>query len=243
MESKSIWLTSLLLAFNYDAPGQTGLFFSFETSFFRHCLSHTMRLTVECLKFQKLFFDFYKMSEAWSTAVENVVLFSKDCIVIKLPVTVLLCWLRLHSHQKLCCLQSDVSYFSTVSLPMNQEKSTPLLRQLKFWCDCSIRQSLRSNLSPVLMFHPCNLTRWNENMTIRSPIPSIITILTTDARQPWTDLQGCYSGYLIVYFNYLIIFLIIWLLGTIKQISTCSVNVISTPGNHFVTFWTFPVIK
>ena len=34
MESKSIRLTSLLLAFNYDAPGQTGLFFSFKTSFF-----------------------------------------------------------------------------------------------------------------------------------------------------------------------------------------------------------------
>ena len=89
--------------------------------FFRQCLRHTMRLPVECLKFQKLFFDFYKMSEAWSTAVENVVLFSKQCIVIKLPVTVLLCYLRQHSHQKLCCLQSDVSYFSTVSLPMNQE--------------------------------------------------------------------------------------------------------------------------
>ena len=34
MDIKSIGLTSLLLAFNYDAPGQTGLFFPFETSFF-----------------------------------------------------------------------------------------------------------------------------------------------------------------------------------------------------------------
>ena len=55
------------------------------------------------------------------------------------------------------------------------------------------------------MFYPYNLTRSNENMTIRSPIPRI-TVLTTDARQPWMDLQGCYSGYLIIYFNYLMIF-------------------------------------
>ena len=34
---------------------------------------------------------FFMMSEARSTAVENVVFFSKRCIVIKLPVTVLLC--------------------------------------------------------------------------------------------------------------------------------------------------------
>ena len=34
---------------------------------------------------------FFMMSEARSTAVENVVLFSKRSIVIKLPVTVLLC--------------------------------------------------------------------------------------------------------------------------------------------------------
>ena len=54
------------------------------------------------------------------------------------------------------------------------------------------------------MFYPHNLTRSNENMTIRSPIPTI-TVLTTDARQPWTGLQGCYLGYLIIYFNYLII--------------------------------------
>ena len=54
------------------------------------------------------------------------------------------------------------------------------------------------------MFYPHNLTRSNENMTIRSPIPTI-TVFTADACQPWTDLQGCYSGYLIIYFNYLII--------------------------------------
>ena len=59
--------------------------------FFRQCLRHTLRLTVECLKFQKLCLDFFMLSETWSMTVENVVLFSKRCIVIKLPVTVLLC--------------------------------------------------------------------------------------------------------------------------------------------------------
>ena len=34
------------------------------------------------------------------------------------------------SLQKLNCLKSGVSYSSTVSLSVNQEKSTPLLRQL-----------------------------------------------------------------------------------------------------------------
>ena len=35
-----------------------------------------------------------------------------------------------HSHQKLSCLKSGASYSSTESLPINQEYSTPLLRQL-----------------------------------------------------------------------------------------------------------------
>ena len=47
----------------------------------------------------------------------------------------------LHSHQKLNCLKSGVSYSSTVSLPINQEKSTPLFRQLKFWCEYRTRQN------------------------------------------------------------------------------------------------------
>ena len=46
-----------------------------------------------------------------------------------------------HSHQKLNCLKSGVSYSSTVSLPINQEKSTPLFRQLKFWCEYRTRQN------------------------------------------------------------------------------------------------------
>ena len=85
------------------------------------------------------------------------------------------------------------------------------------------------------MSNPHNLTRSNENMTIRSPILTI-TVFTTDARQPWTDLQGCYSGYLIIYFNYLIISFDNLTAGYNEKISTCSVNVISTPGNHFVAF-------
>ena len=46
-----------------------------------------------------------------------------------------------HSHQKLNCLKSGVSYSSTVSLPINQEESTPLFRQLKFWCEYRTRQN------------------------------------------------------------------------------------------------------
>ena len=34
-------------------------------------------------------------------------------------------------------VKSGVSYSSTVSLPINQEKSTPLFRQLKFLCEYS----------------------------------------------------------------------------------------------------------
>ena len=45
------------------------------------------------------------------------------------------------SHQKLSCLKSGASKSSAVSLPINQEYSTPLLRQLKFWCECSINDS------------------------------------------------------------------------------------------------------
>ena len=40
-----------------------------------------------------------------------------------------------HSRQELSCLKSNVSYSSAVSLPIDQEESTPLLRQLKFWCE------------------------------------------------------------------------------------------------------------
>ena len=43
-----------------------------------------------------------------------------------------------HSHQKSSCLKSGVSFSSTVSLPIKQENSTPLLRQLNFWCECGI---------------------------------------------------------------------------------------------------------
>ena len=39
----------------------------------------------------KIVLTFFMMSEARSSAVENVVFFSKRSIVIKLPVTVLLC--------------------------------------------------------------------------------------------------------------------------------------------------------
>ena len=48
------------------------------------------------------------------------------------------CQLIPHSHQNLSCLKSGVNYSSTVSLPINQEQSTPLLRQIKFWCECGI---------------------------------------------------------------------------------------------------------
>ena len=88
------------------------------------------------------------------------------------------------------------------------------------------------------MFYPHNLTRSNENMTIRSPIPTI-TAFTADTRQPWTDLQGCYSGYLIIYFNYWIISFDNLTVGYNKKNSTCSVNIISAPGNHLVTFKCF----
>ena len=37
-------------------------------------------------------------------------------------------------------LKSGVSNFSAVSLPINREQSTRLLRQLKFWCECGIRE-------------------------------------------------------------------------------------------------------
>ena len=67
------------------------------------------------------------------------------------------------------------------------------------------------------MFYPHNLTRSNENMTIQSPIPTMI-VFTTDARQPWTDLQGCYSGYLIIYFNNLIVSFDILTVGYNKKI-------------------------
>ena len=70
--------------------------------------------------------------------------------------------LILHSHQKLSCLKSGVSDFSTVSLPINQEQSTALLRQIKFWYECSIRQNqaLHSCLSFVpltFLQHTCLL--------------------------------------------------------------------------------------
>ena len=77
------------------------------------------------------------------------------------------------------------------------------------------------------MFYPRNLTRSNENMTIRSPIPTI-TVFTTDARQPWTDLRGCYSGYLTIYFNYLILSCDYLTAGYNEKISMCSVH-------HFYT--------
>ena len=39
----------------------------------------------------KIVLKFFMMSEVRSTAVENVIFFNKQNIVIKLPVTVLLC--------------------------------------------------------------------------------------------------------------------------------------------------------
>ena len=79
--------------FNYDASGQTGFFLKshFEyfclTSFFPQHLRHTVRPTVEYLRFQKLFLClfFFMMSEARWTAVQNVCI-GKRSIVIKLPV-------------------------------------------------------------------------------------------------------------------------------------------------------------
>ena len=47
----------------------------------------------------------------------------------------MLCTFIPHSHQKLSCFKSGVSYSSLVSLPINQEQSTPFLRQLKVWCE------------------------------------------------------------------------------------------------------------
>ena len=101
-----------------------------------------------------------------------------------------------------------------------------------------MRHFRRSKLSPVRVFYPHNLTWSNENMMIRSPIPTI-TVLTTDARQPWMDLQDCYLGYLIINFNYLIISFDCLTVGYNKT----NFHVISSPGNHFVTFWTFTIIK
>ena len=47
---------------------------------------------------------------------------------IKIPLDYIIGLIPL-PHQKLSCLKSGVSYSSTVSLPINQELSTPLLRQ------------------------------------------------------------------------------------------------------------------
>ena len=44
-----------------------------------------------------------------------------------------------HSCRGLGCLKGGVSYSSTVSLPVNQEWSTPLLERPDFWCECGIR--------------------------------------------------------------------------------------------------------
>ena len=54
----------------------------------------------------------------------------------------------------------------------------------------------------------------------------------TDARQTWTDSCNSYCEYLIILIIWFFL-LIIWLQDKIKQISTCSGNVISTLGNHF----------
>ena len=47
--------------FNYDAPGQAGLFLQshFEHIIFPQCLHYTVHPTVVCLKFRKLFLCFY----------------------------------------------------------------------------------------------------------------------------------------------------------------------------------------
>ena len=47
-----------------------------------------------------------------------------------------------HSHQNLSCLKSGVGLF--IDNDTAEEFLTPLLRQLKFQCECSIRESLRS---------------------------------------------------------------------------------------------------
>ena len=81
--------------------GQTGLFFSrtisrhhFSSVFTSHNASNSRVSEVP-----KIVLRFFMMSEKRSTAVENVLFFSKRCIVIRLPVTVYFVNLN-HIHTK-----------------------------------------------------------------------------------------------------------------------------------------------
>ena len=57
-----------------------------------------------------------------------------------------------YSHQKLGCLKSAVNNFSAVSSSINRGLSTPLLRQLKFSCECGIRLSAINTQRYLLYF-------------------------------------------------------------------------------------------
>ena len=78
--------------FNYDSPGQTGLFlqshfeYFFVTSFLSSMFTSHSSCNNRVFEVAKIVLTFFMMSEARWAAVENVVSFSKRSIVIKLPV-------------------------------------------------------------------------------------------------------------------------------------------------------------
>ena len=93
---KPEWCLSCLLLtqFNYDAPGQTGVFLHSHFEYFCLCLtscfpsvftSHSTSNS-RMSKVSETVLTFFMRSEARWTADENIIFFSKRSIVIKLPV-------------------------------------------------------------------------------------------------------------------------------------------------------------
>ena len=50
-----------------------------------------------------------------------------------------------HSDQNLSCLRSGLEYPRFIDDDTGEELFTPFLRQLNFWCECSVRVKSKSS--------------------------------------------------------------------------------------------------